>query len=128
VFAAGVAGTVASLLTGSVAVFFAAAVVSGLGFGAAFLGAMATVTRGVAPGERAGLLSSVFVVGYLAYSVPAILAGFAAAEIGLQTAAVVYGAVVIGLALVTVTGLQLRRRSDRRQAAPVAGPAEVVAA
>jgi MFS family permease len=128
VFAVGVAGTVASLLTGSVAVFFAAAVVSGLGFGAAFLGAMATVTRGVAPGERAGLLSSVFVVGYLAYSVPAILAGFAAAEIGLQTAAVVYGAVVIGLALVTVTGLRLRRRSDRREAAPVAEPAEVVAA
>ncbi|WP_245159853.1 MFS transporter [Blastococcus sp. CT_GayMR19] len=128
VFAAGVAGTVASLLTGSVTVFFAAAVVSGLGFGAAFLGAMATVTRGVAPGERAGLLSSVFVVGYLAYSVPAILAGFAAAEIGLQTAAVVYGAVVIGLALVTVTGLRLRRRSDRREAAPVAEPAEAVAA
>jgi MFS family permease len=128
VFAAGVAGTVASLLTGSVAVFFGAAVVSGLGFGAAFLGAMGTVTRGVAPGERAGLLSSVFVVGYLAYSVPAILAGFAAAEIGLQTAAVVYGAVVIGLALVTVTGLRLRRRSDRREATPVAEPAEVLAA
>jgi hypothetical protein len=101
-------------------VFFGAAVVSGLGFGAAFLGAMATVTRGVAPGERAGLLSSVFVVGYLAYSVPAILAGFAAAGVGLRTAAVVYGAVVVALALVTVTGLRVRRRSDARQAARVA--------
>jgi MFS family permease len=123
VFAAGVAGTVGSLLAGSVAVFFGAAVVSGLGFGAAFLGAMATVTRGVAPGERAGLLSSVFVVGYLAYSVPAILAGFAAAEIGLQSAAEVYGAVVIVLALVTVTGLRVRRRTDARDAARVREPA-----
>ena len=128
VLATGVAGTVAALLAGSVAVFFGAAVVSGLGFGAAFLGAMATLTRGVAPGERAGLLSSVFVVGYLAYSVPAILAGFAAAEIGLQTAAVVYGAVVIGLAVLTVAGLRLRRSSDRRDASRVAEPAEVVAA
>lgn len=128
VFAAGVAGTVGSLLAGSVGLFFGGALVSGLGFGAAFLGAMATVTRGVAPGERAGLLSSVFVVGYLAYSVPAILAGFAAARVGLQTAAVIYGAVVIGLALVTVTGLRVRRRSDQRQAARSSEPAGVLPA
>lgn len=122
VFSGGVAGTVASLLAGSVALFFGAAVVSGLGFGAAFLGAMATVTRGVAPGERAGLLSSVFVVGYLAYSVPAILAGFAASEIGLQAAAVVYSVAVIALALVTVTGLRVRRRTDDRDAAGLREP------
>jgi MFS family permease len=126
--AVGVAGTVGSLLAGSVIVFFSAAVVSGLGFGAAFLGAMATVTRGVAPGERAGLLSSVFVVGYLAYSVPAILAGFAAAEVGLQAAAEIYGAAVIGLALVTVAGLRVRRRADRREAFLTAEPAEFLAA
>src|SRR5205085_10249034 len=60
IFALGVAGTVTALVTGSLTLFFAAAVVSGFGFGSAFLGAMATVTRGVVPGERAGLLSSVF--------------------------------------------------------------------
>ena len=95
VFAVGVAGTVGSLLTGSVAVFFGAAVVSGLGFGAAFLGAMATVTRGVAPGERAGLLSSVFVVGYLAYSIPAIAGRVRRrARSACRPPAEVYGAVV----------------------------------
>ena len=57
------AATVLALLTGSLPLFFVAAVVSGFGFGAAFSGAVATATRGVAPGNRAGLMSSVFVVG-----------------------------------------------------------------
>ena len=122
-FAVGVAGTVGSLLTGSVAVFFGAAVISGLGFGSSFMGALATVTRGVAPGERAGQLSSVLEVGYLALSIPAILAGFAAAWIGLPAAAEIYGAVVIALALITVNGLRIRRRADARDAASVREPA-----
>jgi MFS family permease len=108
-FSAGVAGTVAALLTGSLPLFFIAAVVSGAGFGAAFLGAMATVTRGVAPGERAGLLSSVFVVSYLMFSVPAIAAGVAAGHLGLATTAEVYGAAVIVLALSAAAALLVRR-------------------
>jgi MFS family permease len=111
-FSSGVAGTVAALLTGFLPLFFAAAVVSGAGFGAAFLGAMATVTRGVAPGERAGLLSSVFVVSYLMFSVPAIAAGIAAGRFGLARTAEVYGAAVIVLALVAA-GALLRARPDR---------------
>ncbi|MGY1689248.1 MFS transporter [Geodermatophilus sp. SYSU D01105] len=125
VFAAGVAGTIGSLLTGSVALFFVAAAVSGFGFGSAFLGAVATVTAGVAPGQRAGLFASIFVVGYLGFSVPAVVAGLAAGEVGLQPTAEVYGGAVIVLALVAVAGLLRRRRTLRRaepvqQAEPVA--------
>lgn len=119
VFATGVAGTVGALLSGSTALFFAAAVVSGFGFGSAFLGAMATATRGVAPGERAGLLSSVFVVGYLSFSVPAIGAGLAAARFGLARTAEIYGAVLVVLALTAVAGLRLRRRTADRRADPI---------
>ena len=117
VFIVGVAGTVVALLTGSTAVFFAAAVVSGLGFGSGFLGALATVTRGVAPGARSGLLSSVFVVSYLAFSVPAIAAGIAVGSVGLMLTAEIYGAVVIVLALIAVAGLVLQRRRLPRVAA-----------
>jgi len=119
VFAAGVAGTVTALATGSLASFFAAAVVSGLGFGSAFLGAMATVTRGVAPGARAGLLAAVFTVSYLGFSLPAIAAGIAAGHIGLERTAQLYGAGVIVLALLAVAGLLLHARHP----APEAGPA-----
>jgi predicted MFS family arabinose efflux permease len=110
IFAAGVAGTVGALFSGSLAFFFVAAVVSGFGFGSAFLGAMATVTRGVAPGERAGLLSSVFVVSYLMFSLPAIAAGLAAGRIGLERTAEIYGAAVLLLALSAAGGLMLRGR------------------
>lgn len=112
VFAAGVAGTVAALVSGSVALLFLAAIVTGFGFGAAFLGAVATITRGVASGHRAGLLAAVFVVGYLAFSVPAIAAGIAVGGIGLQRTAEIYGVAVILLALSAATGPVLRRRRD----------------
>jgi hypothetical protein len=109
-FAVGVAGTITALAIGSLALFFAAAVVSGFGFGSAFLGAMATVTHGVAPGERAGLLSSVFVASYLSFSIPAIAAGLAAGTLGLTRTAEIYSAAVIVLALAAAGALQLRRR------------------
>ncbi|WP_222262439.1 MFS transporter [Modestobacter marinus] len=110
VFAVGVGGTVAALAAGSLAGFFVAAVVSGAGFGTAFLGAMATVTDGVAPGRRAGLLSAVFTVSYLAFSVPAIGAGVAAGHVGLAATAQVYGAVVIVLTVLAVAGPAAHRR------------------
>jgi MFS family permease len=116
VFAAGVVGTITALATGSLALFFVAAVVSGLGFGSAFLGAMATVTRGVAPGARAGLLAAVFTASYLGFSLPAIAAGVAAGHIGLERTAQLYGAGVVLLALLAVAGLVLHARH------PVAGP------
>jgi MFS family permease len=118
VFAAGVAGTVGALFADSATVLFVSVVVCGFGFGSAFLGAMATVTRGVAPGERAGLLSSVFVVGYLAFSIPAIAAGIAVGRVGLARTAEVYGAVVIVLALLAVAGLLRDRRATVRATVP----------
>ena len=114
VFVGGVAGAVAALAAGSLAAFFVAAVVSGFGFGAAFLGAMATVTQGVAPGQRASLLAAVFTASYLAFSLPAIAAGVAAGHIGLERTAQVYGVAVVVLALLAVAGLAL---SARRPAA-----------
>jgi predicted MFS family arabinose efflux permease len=118
VFTVGVLGTLAALLATSAALLFTAAVVTGFGFGAAFLGAVATITRGVAPGHRAGLLASIFVVGYLAFSIPAIAAGIAVGRFGLTRATEVYGAVVVLLALLAMGGLVRARR------ALVAGPPE----
>ena len=123
VFAAGVGGTIAALLTGETVVLFVSAVVSGLGFGMAFLGAVATASAGVAPAERAGLLSSVFVVGYLSFSVPAIVAGSLSAVVGLETVTEVYAAVLVVLALTAVAGVRLRRRAARHPA-PGSAPAQ----
>lgn len=111
VFVAGVAGTLVSLFSGSTALLFVSAVVTGFGFGAAFLGAVATITHGVAAGSRAGLLAAVFVVGYLAFSIPAIAAGIAVGDVGLARTAETYGAVVLLLGLTAATALLRARRT-----------------
>jgi predicted MFS family arabinose efflux permease len=111
VFAVGVGGTLVALFAVSALLLFTAAVVTGFGFGAAFLGAVATITAGVAPGHRAGLLAATFVVGYLAFSLPAIAAGIAAGSVGLTRTTEVYGAAVVVLALVALAALLRARRT-----------------
>ncbi|MCU1616802.1 MAG: Major Facilitator Superfamily transporter [Frankiales bacterium] len=127
-FAVGVGGTIAAVLTGSVALLFLAAVVTGFGFGGSFLGAVAMITHGVEPGHRAGLLASTFVVGYLAFSLPAVAAGMAVGSLGLAATTEIYGAVVMVLALVAVGGLLLRRRTAGHAAAEPATESESLAA
>nr|WP_179716857.1 MFS transporter [Petropleomorpha daqingensis] len=127
-FVVGVVGTITAVWTGSLALLFVAAVVTGFAFGASFFGAIAMITSGVAPGHRAGLLAATFVVGYLAFSVPAIAAGIAVSSIGLARTTEIYGGVVIVLALVAVASVTLRLRRTRRPVEVPAGDAERAAA
>jgi MFS family permease len=127
-FSAGVGVTLLSLALLSVPLLFASAVVSGLGFGTAFFGALATATEGVSAEARGGLMSAVLTVGYLSFSVPAIGAGLASAAVGLRTTAAVYGVAVIVLALATVAGLVLRRGSAERRPEPAADRPDRLAA
>ncbi|WP_369140816.1 MFS transporter [Modestobacter versicolor] len=122
-FVVGVLTTITALAVGSLALLFVAAVVSGFGFGGAFLGAMATVTAGVDPGERGALLAAVFTASYLGFSLPSIAAGIAAGHIGLERTAQLYGAFVIVLALSAVAGLAVRSRRPAVAPAPAVGPA-----
>jgi MFS family permease len=94
----GVAVTLAGVGTQFV-VMLAGTVISGIGFGAAFAGAMRTVMPLAQAHERAGLLSAFYVEGYLSFSLPAILTGLLAPMTGLPLAAYVYGAAVIMLAI-----------------------------
>ena len=64
-------------------------------------------------GHRAGLLAGIFVVGYLAFSIPAIAAGIAAGQLGLTRTTEVYGVAVVVLALLAVAALLRARRSRR---------------
>ena len=97
------AGTVLTLVAmglGSLVGFLLAVVVAGSGFGTSFLGIMRSVTPTVGPHQRGELFSSVFVVSYLAFGVPAVVAGFVVPHLGLQATATAYGAVVAALSAV----------------------------
>jgi MFS family permease len=100
--AIGVAMVLAGVRVGHVEILLLGTLVAGVGFGAAFSGNLRTLLPLTPPQERAGLLSVFYVVSYLAFSIPAILAGLGAPVLGLRLTATVYGAVVIGLALASL--------------------------
>ena len=87
-----------ALVTTSLSVFVAAAVVAGSGFGPAFLGAFRTVSQLAEPHERAALISAIYVVSYLALSIPALVAGVLITDTGLRDTALGYGLVVAAVA------------------------------
>lgn len=95
--ALGTALTLVALALGSYWGFIAAAVVAGSGFGTSFLGIMRSITPTVGPDERGELFASVFVVSYLAFGIPAVVAGIAAPHVGLATTTYAYGGLVIAL-------------------------------
>jgi predicted MFS family arabinose efflux permease len=91
--------------------FFLATVVAGVGFGAAFQGAFRSVAMVAGPHERAGVLSVLFVISYVAFGGPAIAAGVLAEETGdIMTTARYYGAAVMTMA--TVAFLSMARRAQ----------------
>lgn len=106
--------------------FSIGAVVTGAGFSSAFYGVMRSIGVLLAPGERAGVFSIVFVINYLAFSLPAVAAGVASQHIGLRPTVVIYGCAVIVLAAVTMLALALRalRHVSSPHPAPAAGAAE----
>jgi MFS family permease len=95
--ALGTALTLVALAVGSYWGFIAAAVVAGSGFGTSFLGIMRSITPAAAPDERGELFASVFVVSYLAFGIPAVVAGIAAPHLGLATTTYAYGGLVVAL-------------------------------
>jgi MFS family permease len=87
-----------ALTRNEVALFFLGTAVAGVGFGTGFQGAVRTVVSVAAPHERAGTLSIVFLVSYIALGLPAIIAGSMARHTSLLATAQVFGAVVMALA------------------------------
>ncbi|HTZ42296.1 MAG TPA: MFS transporter [Jatrophihabitans sp.] len=100
-----------SLATTSAAVFAAAAIAAGAGFGSAFLGALRSVTQLAEPHQRAALLSAVYVASYLGFSIPALLAGLIIPHAGLRDTCLGYGTFV---ALVAAGALALEALLARR--------------
>src|SRR5439155_4470377 len=126
----GTAAAMGALGVQSAAGFFLASAVAGSGFGAGFQGAMRTVLPTAKAHERAGVLSVVFVVSYLAMAIPAIVAGFFVSHGGaLLPTAQHFGFVVEALAAFALLGTLLEGKAratwnataPRRDASPRGG-------
>jgi predicted MFS family arabinose efflux permease len=94
---AGVALILLAVHSASLSMFFIGTLVAGCGFGASFLGALRSVVPLALPHERAGLMSAFYVLSYLAFCLPSLLAGNLTRAFGLVTTTDGYGAVLIVL-------------------------------
>jgi len=120
------AGTLVALLalgTRSAPAFFVGTAVAGAGFGPAFLGAFRSLALLATPEQRAELLAAVYIVSYLAFSIPAVVAGRLVTPVGLRAVAMVYAAAVTTLALAALvpaitTAARSRARVRRDLRAP----------
>ncbi|WP_426156170.1 MFS transporter [Pseudomonas sp. TSRC2-2] len=83
----------------SLSLFFFGTLIAGCGFGSGFLGAVRSLVPLALPHERAGLMSAYYVLSYLAFCLPALLAGHIARSFGLLATTDGYGAVLIVLAV-----------------------------
>jgi len=99
---AGMAVTFGAIVTTTATAFLAGTAIAGVGFGLAFQGSFRMITALAEPDDRAGLVAAIYIVGYLAFSVPALIAGVATTTFGLHSTALVYSASLAVLAAAAV--------------------------
>jgi hypothetical protein len=121
---AGAVMTLAAIETASAAAFLAGTAVAGAGVGTGFFaGAYRVLTALASPGQRAGLVAAIWIVFYLAFSIPVVIAGVATTHFGLHHTAEIYSAALAALAAAAAGIFLFRRRSQTRGPGPAAAPA-----
>ncbi|MET0282691.1 MAG: MFS transporter [Steroidobacteraceae bacterium] len=104
---------IAALALHSAALFFAGLMVSGAGFGGGFQGAVRSILARVHANERAGVLSVIFVIAYLAMGLPAITAGYLLLQSGdLPGVVREFGIAIALLALFPIVAQRLSRATS----------------
>ena len=117
----GVGVALVALMLPSAPLFFMGTAIAGAGFGAGFQGAVRNVISLAQPNERAGVLSVIFVVSYLAMGLPAVIAGTLIVEQGnVLATATEFGVGVMILAVLALLGAA-RVKAPRQTHRPPAG-------
>ncbi|WJH39434.1 MFS transporter [Aliirhizobium terrae] len=111
----GVLVTLSGVHFQAVGPIFAGTAIAGLGFGSIFSNILRILLPLAETHERAELFAAFLVESYLAFALPAIVAGFAAPVIGLQATVYVYGTAVVLLALIS---MMVTRASPSQAPAP----------
>jgi len=116
---AGAVISLAAIETASAAAFLAGTAVAGAGLGIGFiLCAYRILTQLAEPGQRASLIAAIWIVFFLAFSVPVVIAGVAATRFGLHQTSVVYSGALAVLASAAAGSFFLHRRPSREQFSP----------
>ncbi|GAB4106356.1 MFS transporter [Micromonospora taraxaci] len=104
--------TLVSVMAESVPGFFVGLALGGVGFGGGFQGSLKTITPLVEAHERASVLSLLYIVCYVGFGLPTVIAGFLVVYAGgLPQTADEYSVAVILLALVALFGVRRATRT-----------------
>jgi hypothetical protein len=109
----GIAITIPAIAARVPALFLAATVVAGTGFGLAFLGVFRTLTALAPASERAALIAAIYTVSYLAFSVPVVVAGVATTHYGLHDTSLAYATAVAALVTIALVSFAIRSATHR---------------
>jgi MFS family permease len=113
----GLLGILAGANLTSPALLLASSALAGIGFGAAYFGALGSVAPLAEPHQRGALMAAFYIEGYLAYALPAIAAGFLAQQVGLLETANLFGvALILLVGIALILALAQRRDVNRRTA------------
>jgi hypothetical protein len=112
---AGTGLIVIAIAAGSTTAFLAGSVIAGTGFGLAFLGNIRAVIHVAAPARRAGVLAVLYVVSYLMFSIPIVVAGVAETHFSAHSVALVFSGCVTALAGTGIVASLARARAGRRE-------------
>lgn len=124
----GVPITIAAMLVSALPLYVVGSAIAGLGFGAAFRFAVNAIGDATPIARRGQVFATMYIVSYVAFSVPALAAGLAVERFGLKPTVVAYGAFVVALVLIaTVAGLvRARRRVGENELRPSGGLVEAI--
>ena len=116
-------GSLLAVALGSLVGLYVGSVIAGIGYTPAFSAVFRSLVPLAPPDKRAELIESIYVVAYLAFSIPSFIAGVAVTHYSLRETTYVYGLVVMALSAITAVVLWRRRASRRasRRAAVGAG-------
>ena len=102
-------------LLASLATMIVGQAIAGVGFGASFTAALRLIVPLVATNQRAGVVAGIYIVSYLAFGVPIVVAGQLTGALGPVPTVIWYSAVTIVLALISLAAHVRIERDDRRR-------------
>jgi MFS family permease len=111
--AVGMGLVVAAAATESAVLFTLGAIVTGAGFGTAFLGGLRSLSSAIPPEHRAATMSAFYLVAYSSLSIPAVIAGVVVEPLGLQETFEIFGSAIILIALLVTAEAWRQRPRDQ---------------
>ena len=114
----GAIGIIAGIEAASLALMIIGQAIAGVGFGASFTAALRLIFPLAAPHQRAGVVSGIYLVSYLALGVPIVVAGQLTGVLGEVPAVAWYTGLALLLALISLVAQVRIKRSTPSPARP----------